>query len=1412
MKKSIKIILLTLLICWTSAFTPVGQPTPIQEIYRLSEVYHKDLFQPYTWVFLDIDETLIAQDKPLDRDFVNIVKNYSDRDSFTNPAATKFFILTDRPDLKSAKSGVRQAGLNPDTNISGFLLSPGNSNKGEKLKEFLREQFQAGKKPRHIVFADNLLSEIVSVKTAFQEMQESEPHLVKGVQLHLFQLIARQPGEQVKQAAGVFLYMKCPYPDQSDEYCAVLIDRNYGKNKDAFSNPGSLVDPGESPAQAAARETTEELGGHIMLRPDGLHTDYRNPKAILKLVGKNVSDANFGKVEYHMYFKEIPQASAQDILEKIKGYKGHGANESNAVAIVPLSDLSKLEQQMTIQTNNGLTYAHRNGDQAETVEIKLYPQMLQLLNQLITTKNGPMTWYELFINHLDRRVGLMTAEHEQTFAQTIARKAQLAGEIKAHAYNLKSRTINIENESINATADLSRKRKRDDNNTEQIQKRVRLEVKDSSEMETEEQHNDLLYTASDAYLKVMMGNNSQDLEQSPKALIDTFFDKPYTSFGNLESFTQKTFREQIVRAFQNEREKKEWFAFYHGTDAKVAFLNDILSAYRARFKAVQAQSNPKLRFLDRPFMGFESVSDLKAFFKTESYQPKFAQNYLRDFENKEFKEGAIGKRSYQDLALSANISLFGSDGNDTSSTLLNFARGLSRKPPNYKELFTAIRNEIGFDKTWEDFQPLFDKYNRNRGRLYQLFINPKYVDRIGYMSFAGGPSLKLDTSRSDALKEPLIHLRSDPIDFMSKLSSEKRKLNLREIQARLFLKPEWISDPNIFQIYVYDNSPYDQKSEREFWIELNKMVTDDVAKWILKKEKMLTGTISEGQLSLKKLADQAYKETAGLPYVQRDRVQEIARSFKEILDTGDVQKIKDFIDRNPKDYINIPINNTDYYNPARSYKLNPLFYTYHFVQKNKAQIIEVLLNAKASVNATNTTKQTLLNLAIKNGQKDVIDVLIKNKDLDFDHKDSKGNSYIDYARSAYNFDLIQFLIMQKELSTIQSMIQNKEDLNIQDRDGNTFLHRMIMKSKEFSGPVNLLVENGARIDIQNNQGKYPLQLALESGKIEFSENLIISIKATANYKQFMGNTLKIDLPHDQAQKNERVNKINNFLASFDLMETVTHLIFDLGTKPIINQMCRKFPNLKGLTIQINNMRTGSIVDIVKANPSLTYLDISNNSLLENDIIQITAALKDLEELFLEGTKISAASLSAISKLNKLRTLDISSTSIRDGLENLSNLANLRNLEISNNNIGLDGALAIGKLTNLTRLNISYNEIGPDGAKAISTLSNLTWLNLEHSKIQDTGAEEIRNLKNLVWLNLKNNKITSQGAKSIATLENLETVDMSHNPLDYTGALLIASLPKLTRFDFIGTRISTEENNHLLEIINSRLPNFISDRQ
>ena len=132
--------------------------------------------------------------------------------------------------------------------------------------------------------------------------------------------------------------------------------------------------------------------------------------------------------------------------------------------------------------------------------------------------------------------------------------------------------------------------------------------------------------------------------------------------------------------------------------------------------------------------------------------------------------------------------------------------------------------------------------------------------------------------------------------------------------------------------------------------------------------------------------------------------------------------------------------------------------------------------------------------------------------------------------------------------------------------------------------------------------------------------------------------------------------------------------------------------------------------------------------------------------------------------------------------------NLQILDISNNNISDDGAIAISEYlkhnNTLQDLKMSHNSVTDVGAARISEVITssiiLQTLNISHNNISDDGAiaisEYLKTNNTLQSLNLAENNITSVGAKRISEVIKsnmiLQTLDISYNTISDDGAITI----------------------------------------
>lgn len=161
-------------------------------------------------------------------------------------------------------------------------------------------------------------------------------------------------------------------------------------------------------------------------------------------------------------------------------------------------------------------------------------------------------------------------------------------------------------------------------------------------------------------------------------------------------------------------------------------------------------------------------------------------------------------------------------------------------------------------------------------------------------------------------------------------------------------------------------------------------------------------------------------------------------------------------------------------------------------------------------------------------------------------------------------------------------------------------------------------------------------------------------------------------------------------------------------------------------------------------PDNDYLNLSNQSITDNDIDELLPLIESIS------------------------TLDLSFNNISErGARNLSKNTTLKNLYLLENNIRDDGAKAFAKNTTLTTLNLVGNFIGNDGAKALAKNTTLKKLDVGNNNIGDLGAKALAKNTTLTDLELNNNDIGNLGAKAFLNNTTLTHINLNNNSIDST---------------------------------------------
>ena len=150
--------------------------------------------------------------------------------------------------------------------------------------------------------------------------------------------------------------------------------------------------------------------------------------------------------------------------------------------------------------------------------------------------------------------------------------------------------------------------------------------------------------------------------------------------------------------------------------------------------------------------------------------------------------------------------------------------------------------------------------------------------------------------------------------------------------------------------------------------------------------------------------------------------------------------------------------------------------------KGNIKIINLLISNGGDVYMLTEKLLNVIHYACQGNKPNCLFYYDLNYKFDFNSVDKKNTSPLHWACYSSSYECVNFLI-QKKINDI--------NINCQDLEGNTPLHLAI--SSGVAKIVRLLLQNGASINIKNNSGLTPAQLAQKEKRIEIF-NIIQSNK------------------------------------------------------------------------------------------------------------------------------------------------------------------------------------------------------------------------------------------------------------------------------------------------------------------------------
>jgi hypothetical protein len=220
--------------------------------------------------------------------------------------------------------------------------------------------------------------------------------------------------------------------------------------------------------------------------------------------------------------------------------------------------------------------------------------------------------------------------------------------------------------------------------------------------------------------------------------------------------------------------------------------------------------------------------------------------------------------------------------------------------------------------------------------------------------------------------------------------------------------------------------------------------------------------------------------------------------------------------------------------------------------------------------------------------------------------------------------------------------------------------------------------------------------------------------------------------------------------------------------------------------QIDNKIIGSLA----GHPRLRVLNITLKSSIDSNGLAPLASFAKLEDLNLEGSKITDDQLEQLTKVKSIRKLRFRNTGVTAaGIKKLTGLNELELLDLRDcTNIGDSGLETIATFTKLKSLLVNGEQVTDAGISHISALTELQLLVLPRSQVTDTGIAALSGTKKLKELDLFQAPISASGLAQLAEAKDLAKLKIRGTKVTSEGLRIIQGFKKLAELDLGETGI------------------------
>jgi Leucine-rich repeat (LRR) protein len=198
-----------------------------------------------------------------------------------------------------------------------------------------------------------------------------------------------------------------------------------------------------------------------------------------------------------------------------------------------------------------------------------------------------------------------------------------------------------------------------------------------------------------------------------------------------------------------------------------------------------------------------------------------------------------------------------------------------------------------------------------------------------------------------------------------------------------------------------------------------------------------------------------------------------------------------------------------------------------------------------------------------------------------------------------------------------------------------------------------------------------------------------------------------------------------------------------------------------------------------------------SDLLTDDCMPAVCSLPRLRSLLFDGVPgVTDRGIAALTNVRDLRELYLNGTQLTDrGLRHVAHLKDLWNLCLNDTRVSDEGVRLFGSLQSLNLLSLERTKV--TGRTFASVVNNDCFsLYLGGAEVDDDGVRVItERLTNLMRLDLSGTRITDRSVPYLARLPKLNDVRLRHTDISDEGLQVLFNHPSLEAIYLQGTKVS-----------------------